>query len=66
MHRSETYDLVQCANCRAEVSAARDRVFSFGDDTALCFSCAVARGGKYDEMHDHWEHSPDVAGLSPS
>ncbi|MDD9943160.1 MAG: hypothetical protein OXU20_19115 [Myxococcales bacterium] len=65
MHRSETYELVQCVSCGAEVSAGRDRTFTFGEDSALCFSCAVARGGKYDELHDHWEPLPNVAGLRP-
>jgi hypothetical protein len=63
MHRSETYDRVACAECRAEVSLDRDRAYSFGEDDALCFACAMRRGGHYDELHDRWQQAPSLEGL---
>jgi hypothetical protein len=62
MHRSEELEHVDCAVCRAEV-AASERVFPFGDDEVLCFRCAVARHGVYDEQRDRWVVSPEVDDL---
>jgi hypothetical protein len=63
MHESETYDQTLCLQCGASVSIARDRAYALGDDEALCFSCAVARGGEYDELHDRWTAAPSLKGL---
>lgn len=63
MHRSEARDLVACLACGAEVSLGADRVFAVTPDAALCFACAVERGGAYDEAHDQWTASPRLSGL---
>ena len=66
MHRSEAQDLIDCSSCGAEVSLGADRVFVLSEDTALCFACAVKRGGLYDEAHDTWKRAPDLKGLEGS
>ena len=63
MHRSEARDLVACVACGAEVSLGADRVFALTEDAALCFACAVRRGGSYSEAHDHWTKAPNLNGL---
>lgn len=65
MHRSEAEDLVECLQCGAEVALGADRVFAVTDDDALCFECAIARGGIYEEHHDVWTKAPDLSGLRP-
>jgi hypothetical protein len=64
MHRSETRELAACAECGAEIVAERDRGYQFGTGAALCFACAVRRGGSYDERRDRWTTPPDVSGLA--
>jgi len=63
VHRSEEAELLTCLACGSEILPEADRVYAFGDDAALCFDCAVARGGAYDELHDRWAPAPDVGGL---
>lgn len=63
MHRSESEDLVRCASCHAEISLGRDRGYPVTADSALCFACAVKRGGRYDEQHDTWDPGPRLEGL---
>jgi hypothetical protein len=63
MHRSEALDLVACLSCGAEVSLGVDRAFALTEDSALCFACAVRRGGSYSEAHDQWTKSPNLSGL---
>jgi hypothetical protein len=63
MHRSEALDLVSCLSCGAEVSLAVDRVFALTEDAAICFACAVRRGGSYSEAHDQWTKPPNLSGL---
>jgi hypothetical protein len=63
MHRSESSDLVACASCGAEVSLGVDRVFALTEDAALCFACALRRGGSYSEAHDRWTQAPSLTGL---
>ncbi len=36
-----------CAVCEEPTSVA-ERAFPFGDEAALCFRCALDRGGLYD------------------
>jgi len=54
MHRSENRELTACAACGVEIAPGRERAFAFGVDSFLCFECALARGGRYDEVHDRW------------
>jgi hypothetical protein len=63
MHRSEERNLARCAECNAEIDPGRERGFGLGGGGALCFECAVRRGGVYDEVHDRWAEEPSLAGL---
>ena len=44
-------------------SRSLDRAFPFGDDDALCFACAVGRGGKYDERGRPLVEPPNLSGF---
>ncbi len=63
MRRSEDYELDSCAACGGEVHVSRDRTYALDAERVLCFACAVQRGGSYDEQHDLWRETPDVADL---
>jgi hypothetical protein len=63
LHRSETRDLALCVDCGAELSPGRDRVYAFGVDAFLCYTCAMRRGGIYDEAHDRWVRDADTSTL---
>lgn len=63
MHRSETSELTTCADCGAEMTPGRERAYSFGEGSALCWACAVRRGGTYDEEHDRWVEPPAAGDL---
>ena len=52
-----------CAACGAAVLSDSERAFEFGDENVLCWECATARGGRYDEARDAWERPPDLQGL---
>ncbi len=66
MHRSEEAQYETCASCGTELLPA-ERAFAFeravSEDAVLCYSCAIERGGAYDEVYDRWTKSPDVADL---
>jgi hypothetical protein len=64
MHRSEERNLARCADCRAEIDPGRDRGFGLGAGSALCFECALRRGGVWDETHDRWSEEPSLRGLA--
>jgi len=66
MRRTESEELAVCAECGAEIVAGRDRSYEFGSSGALCFACAVRRGGSYDESRDRWTTPPDTSGLAGS
>jgi hypothetical protein len=63
MHRSESYDRVDCLQCGADISITKDRAYAVSDAAALCFECAVKRGGRHDELHDVWSEPPQLDGL---
>lgn len=63
--RSEETALAWCADCGAELDPEVERGFRFGEQRALCFACAVRRGGTWDEAHDRWADEPDLADLPP-
>jgi hypothetical protein len=65
VHRSETRLLTRCSDCGAELRPEVDRAFAFGTHGVLCFECAVARGGHYDETHDRWVTEPRIDDLGP-
>jgi hypothetical protein len=61
MHTSEAVEYEICASCGTEVLPT-ERPYAF-EDQVLCYECAIARGGVYDETHDHWDRPPDVSDL---
>jgi hypothetical protein len=63
MHREEYDEVVRCAGCGAEVQGSRDRCFAFGEDSLLCWDCAIARGGEYEPEIETWVRPPDMTGL---
>ena len=63
MHRSEEGNLARCADCDAEIDPGHERGFGLGGGGALCYECAVRRGGRYDEVHDRWAEEPRLDGL---
>jgi len=62
MHQSEAEQLAACSVCGAEVSP-QDRPYTYRDDQVLCFECATARQGIYDEASDRWVVAPNVTDL---
>jgi hypothetical protein len=63
MHREEVDELARCVECDSEV-APTDRIFAIGDQSLLCYSCAVRRGGVYDERYDRWATEPVLEAMS--
>jgi hypothetical protein len=57
----EEEDLVECIDCSAELSPEGDRGFALSDDSYLCFTCAMRRGGNYDYAQERWVVEPNVA-----
>lgn len=55
--------LERCADCSDELDPAMNRGFSIGPDAVLCFRCAVARGGSWDESQERWTIEPGVGDL---
>jgi hypothetical protein len=66
MHSSEQAQYEICASCGTELLAS-ERAYAFEraplEDAVLCYECALARGGAYDEIHDRWTKAPDVSDL---
>jgi hypothetical protein len=63
MHRSEEEERVACAACGASVDPGTDRGFVAADGSVLCFDCALARGGAWDDDEDRWREEPSLRGL---
>jgi hypothetical protein len=55
--------LETCAACGASVAPGPERGFAFGSGNVLCWQCATARGGRYDEARESWDRAPDLSGL---
>jgi hypothetical protein len=53
----------RCADCSEEIDLASERGFPVGADGALCFRCALARGGSWDESRQRWVVEPEYADL---
>lgn len=59
----EAIAVESCLDCGAELVAYAARAFAVGSRGALCFDCAVGRGGLYDELTDRWDREPALDGL---
>lgn len=55
--------LARCADCSEELDPALDRAFAIGPESVLCFRCAVARGGSWDEAQERWTIEPEFGDL---
>lgn len=60
MEEDEWLQETRCVVCGAEIVPGRDRAFALGDSAAMCFACALARGGGYDEALDRWVQAPKL------
>ena len=65
MHRVGMNTVVDCAECEAPVDVGRERCYRGEGNWALCWGCAIARGGQFDENEGRWTRLPDVIGLTP-
>ncbi len=52
-----------CGDCGGAFEPIAERGFRFGGSGALCYACALRRGGTYDEAHDRWVVEPGIGGL---
>jgi hypothetical protein len=64
MHRTEEACIETCVSCGAEVWPERDRGYFIGPDDVLCFECAVAKGGVFDEVQERWTVEPTLTGVA--
>lgn len=64
MHRSDEQNLVECAACGVQVDINLGRSFTLGSSSALCFECAIERGGSFDEQTDRWTETPRVSDVA--
>jgi len=55
--------LERCADCGDELDPDLGRGYALGPDAVLCFRCAVARGGSWDETHARWVIEPETGDL---
>jgi hypothetical protein len=63
VHRSESDQGTECADCGAPILSGAEAGFGFGEDAMLCSTCATRRGGCYDAHQERWTESPRVADL---
>jgi hypothetical protein len=52
-----------CSQCGEEFWPELERGFVLVEEVVLCFECALARGGIYEEREDRWVKPPDLTGL---
>ena len=64
MHREEFDRLEVCAQCGRGFIPENESGFRFGTNGALCWTCAIQRGGTHDPEVDAWTHAPDLQGLA--
>lgn len=65
MHRREREEIVDCVDCGSPLDVERERGYSTSKGWALCWSCALTRGARFDEDEDRWSVAPDITGLPP-
>lgn len=51
-----------CADC-GELIPSGIRSYEFGEQSQLCWSCAIRRGGSYDAKHERWTTNPSTDNL---
>jgi hypothetical protein len=51
-----------CADCGAPMEGS-ERSYAFGEQSVLCWACAVRRGGRHDAQEDTWITAPAVDDL---
>lgn len=56
-------EVVECSLCGAEIALETDAHFALDEHAALCFSCAVSRGGVYDDSSRQWLGLPNTIGI---
>lgn len=61
MHSDESRELIDCAACGAVIAPETDRACEIADEVFLCWQCALARGGRFDEAEDRWTAMPNAA-----
>ena len=55
---------LRCEMCGDEIEdVALERGYMFAEDQAICYVCAIARGGSYDAHRDTWVRAPNLTGL---
>ncbi len=64
MERDEEESLFTCADCGAAIWTDIDRYFPISDETYLCWTCAIRRGGSYDADEDRWTTAPGLEGIA--
>jgi hypothetical protein len=63
MEVEEWENTEKCASCSSVITRGVDRAYEFSDEEALCFECAVQRGGEYDPDTDTWPIPPNLSDL---
>lgn len=56
-------EVVKCVQCGCDTRLGRERAYVVSDYAALCFPCAVACGGIYDDAKREWVQLPVITGL---
>lgn len=61
----ELREETRCVGC-GEPVGLRERSFSVTGEGVLCWSCALGRGGQYDQEVDDWIVAPETEDLRRS
>ena len=65
MHECQLDEVVDCVQCGCETRLGRERAYVLSDYAALCFPCAVACGGIYDDAKREWTQLPVITAVQP-
>lgn len=63
MHRETWDEIVECIDCGEPVDVGLERGYRVAENSGLCWSCAVARGARFDEEEDRWRVEPDTSDI---
>ena len=63
MDECQLDEVVECVQCGCDTRLGRERAYVVSDYAALCFACAVACGGVYDDAKREWTRLPAITGL---